>query len=121
LVIHGATLSLLSASGKLFALTSPNSGASHDYSPVQRRPISEKHLFFQERKAVKNFLLASAGSISHYGRMPNRANRSKPSGPKTGELKADQSRAQQIAEQRRREMATRSTLSRLRNRKSALK
>jgi len=39
--------------------------------------------------------------------------------PKPG--KNSPSRAEQLAEQRRRDMATRSTLSRLRNRKSALK
>jgi hypothetical protein len=40
---------------------------------------------------------------------------------KPGELETRQFRANQLADQRRREMATRSTLSRLRNRKSDLK
>jgi hypothetical protein len=53
--------------------------------------------------------------------MPYRPKRSKKTGPKPGELGFDQVRANQFADQRRREMATRSTLSRLRNRKSDLK
>jgi hypothetical protein len=53
--------------------------------------------------------------------MPYRPQRSKKPESKPGELGNQQSRANQIADQRRREMATRSTLSRLRNRKSDLK
>ena len=53
--------------------------------------------------------------------MPYRPRRSKKPEPKPGELESQQSRANQISDQRRREMATRSTLSRLRNRKSDLK
>jgi hypothetical protein len=44
-----------------------------------------------------------------------------PAAPKPGDLANRESRARQLQEQRRRENATRSTLSRLRNRKSDLK
>ena len=53
--------------------------------------------------------------------MSNRPKQIKTSEPKTGDLAASQSRANQFSEQRRRDMATRATLSRLRNRKSNLK
>jgi hypothetical protein len=53
--------------------------------------------------------------------MPYRPKRAKKSEPKPGELESGQARAQQLSDQRRRDMATRSTLSRLRNRKSDLK
>jgi hypothetical protein len=53
--------------------------------------------------------------------MPYRPQRSKKSEPKPGEPKSRQFRADQLSDQRRREMSTRSTLSRLRNRKSDLK
>jgi hypothetical protein len=53
--------------------------------------------------------------------MQNRSNLPKRPAPKTGDLASSQSRAHQFSEQRRRDMATRSTLSRLRNRKSNLK
>jgi hypothetical protein len=53
--------------------------------------------------------------------MVNHSKLVKKAAPKTGDLAASQSRAFQFSEQRRRDMATRSTLSRLRNRKSNLK
>jgi len=53
--------------------------------------------------------------------MPYRPKRSKQPEPKPGESDFDQVRASQFSDQRRRDMATRSTLSRLRNRESALK
>jgi len=53
--------------------------------------------------------------------MPYRPKKSKKSNAKLGELTSGQFRADQFQEQRRRDMATRSTLSRLRNRKSDLK
>jgi hypothetical protein len=53
--------------------------------------------------------------------MPYRPRRSKRSEPKPGELESQQAHANQLSDQRRRELATRSTLSRLRNRKSDLK
>jgi hypothetical protein len=53
--------------------------------------------------------------------MPYRPQKLKNSEPKPGELKSHQFRADQRSDQRRREMSTRSTLSRLRNRKSDLK
>jgi len=53
--------------------------------------------------------------------MQNQPKASKKTVPKPGELGSAQTRANQFADQRRREMATRSTLSRLRNRKSDLK
>jgi len=53
--------------------------------------------------------------------MRYRLKRSKKPEPKPGEFEARQFRANQLADQRRRELATRSTLSRLRNRKSDLK
>jgi len=53
--------------------------------------------------------------------MPYRPKRSKKPEPNPGELGFDQVRASLFSDQRRRDMATRSTLSRLRNRKSALK
>jgi hypothetical protein len=53
--------------------------------------------------------------------MPYRPKRAKKPESKPGELENRQSHYDQLADQRRREMATRSTLSRLRNRKSDLK
>jgi hypothetical protein len=53
--------------------------------------------------------------------MPYRPQKSKKSEPKAGELKKHQPWANQQSDLRHREMATRSALSRLRNRKSALK
>jgi hypothetical protein len=53
--------------------------------------------------------------------MPYRPPRAKKAEPKPGELENRQFHSNQQADQRRREMATRSTLSRLRNRKSDLK
>jgi hypothetical protein len=53
--------------------------------------------------------------------MPYRPKRSKKAEPKPGEIGFNDDRARQLQEQRRRELATRSTLSRLRNRKSDLK
>jgi hypothetical protein len=53
--------------------------------------------------------------------MPHRPKRTKKPDPQTAGLGSGQDRANQLFEQRRREMATRSTLSRLRNRKSDLK
>jgi hypothetical protein len=53
--------------------------------------------------------------------MLNRSKLPKTSEPKTGGLPAGRSRASQFSDHRRRDMATRSTLSRLRNRKSNLK
>jgi hypothetical protein len=53
--------------------------------------------------------------------MPYRPKRSQKTEPKQGEPGFDQARANQFSDRRRRDMATRSTLSRLRNRKSDLK
>jgi len=53
--------------------------------------------------------------------MPNRPQKSNKPELKPGELEHRQLRSNQLSDQRRREMATRSTLSRLRNRKSDLK
>jgi len=53
--------------------------------------------------------------------MTYRLKKSKKPELKPGEFEARQFRANQLADQRRRELATRSTLSRLRNRKSDLK
>jgi hypothetical protein len=53
--------------------------------------------------------------------MTIRPPKSKKPEPKPGELESRPFRANQLLDQRRREMATRSTLSRLRNRKSDLK
>jgi hypothetical protein len=53
--------------------------------------------------------------------MPYRPKRAKQSEPKPGALDSGRVRARQIADQRQRDTATRSTLSRLRNRKSDLK
>jgi len=53
--------------------------------------------------------------------VPYRPKRTKKTGLKPGEFGNRDDRANQHAEQRRRDMATRSTLSRLRNRKSDLK
>jgi hypothetical protein len=53
--------------------------------------------------------------------MQNRSKLHKTPAPKTGDLAASQFRASQFSDQRRRDMATRATLSRLRNRKSNLK
>jgi hypothetical protein len=53
--------------------------------------------------------------------MPYRPKRTKKHEAKPGALSPEQIRAGQFADHRRRDMATRSTLSRLRNRKSDLK
>jgi hypothetical protein len=53
--------------------------------------------------------------------MPYRPQKLKKSEPKSGEAKKHQIRADQYSDLRHREMTTRSTLSRLRNRKSDLK
>jgi hypothetical protein len=53
--------------------------------------------------------------------MPYRPKKSKKLELKPGERGFDQSRANQFEDRRRMDMATRSTLSRLRNRKSELK
>jgi hypothetical protein len=53
--------------------------------------------------------------------MPYRPRKSKKSQPKAGETGSAQSREFQLLEQRRRDLAARSTLSRLRNRKSDIK
>jgi hypothetical protein len=53
--------------------------------------------------------------------MPHRPPRAKKNPAKPGDLENRQAYSNQLADQRRREMATRSTLSRLRNRKSDLK
>jgi hypothetical protein len=53
--------------------------------------------------------------------MPHRPPRTKKNQPKTGELESRQFQSNQFANQRRQDMATRSTLARLRNRKSDLK
>jgi hypothetical protein len=57
----------------------------------------------------------------HIIEMPYRPKKSKKSEPKAGESVNSQSRDYQFLDQRRRDFATRSTLSRLRNRKSDLK
>ena len=59
--------------------------------------------------------------IVHSVAMPYRPKRSKKSQTKPGESGNSQSRDYQFLDQRRRDFATRSTLSRLRNRKSDLK
>jgi hypothetical protein len=53
--------------------------------------------------------------------MPYRPKRAKKTAPKMGGLENDLLRANQFSERRRRDLAARSTLSRLRNRKSDLK
>ena len=53
--------------------------------------------------------------------MPYRPKKARKTEPKTGELENHLFRSNQVSEQRRRDLATRSTLSRLRNRKSDLK
>ncbi|HWQ92801.1 MAG TPA: hypothetical protein VN673_14085 [Clostridia bacterium] len=53
--------------------------------------------------------------------MANQPTKPRTAAPKSNQAADGRLRAQQIQEQRRREMATRSTLSRLRNRKSDLK
>jgi hypothetical protein len=53
--------------------------------------------------------------------MADTSKQSKSNRPKTGQLEKDLLRTNQFSERTRREAATRSTLSRLRNRKSALK
>ena len=58
---------------------------------------------------------------SHSLPMPYRPKRTKKPDLKPGEFGNRDARANQFADQRRRDMATRSTLSRLRNRKSDLK
>lgn len=53
--------------------------------------------------------------------MPYRPKKSAKTPAPGGELESDLTRSQKFAEQTRRNLATRSTLARLRNRKSALK
>jgi hypothetical protein len=60
-------------------------------------------------------------STVHIVAMPYRPKKSKKSQTKPGEPGSGQSRDYQFLDQRRRDSATRSTLSRLRNRKSDLK
>jgi hypothetical protein len=59
--------------------------------------------------------------VYHLACMPYRPQKLRKSESKAGELKKDQFRADQHSDLRHREMTTRSTLSRLRNRRSALK
>jgi hypothetical protein len=65
--------------------------------------------------------LACWGRVCYLAGMPYRPKRTKESEPKMAGLENDLFRASQSSGRRRRELATRSTLSRLRNRKSALK
>jgi hypothetical protein len=53
--------------------------------------------------------------------MPHRPTKSQKTKPKPGALEISQVRANQFSDRRRRDINTRSTLSRLRNRKSDLK
>jgi hypothetical protein len=69
----------------------------------------------------QRFLLACAWRVCHLAGMPYRPQRSKKPKLKPGELENRQFHSDQLSDQRRREMATRSTLARLRNRKSDLK
>ena len=59
--------------------------------------------------------------VYHLARMPYRPQKLKKSESKLGEMNKHQFRANQHSDLRHREMSTRSTLSRLRNRKSDLK
>jgi hypothetical protein len=68
-----------------------------------------------------SLLLAPAFRPCHFIAMPHRPPRKKKPDQKPGELDHRQSRFEQLSDKRRRDMATRSTLSRLRNRKSDLK
>jgi hypothetical protein len=69
----------------------------------------------------ERFLLASFAQSCDYTRMPHRPPRSKKAQLKPGDPDHRQSRLAELSAQRRRDMAARSTLSRLRNRKSELK
>lgn len=78
-------------------------------------------LISNERLRSK-FLLAREGFWCYSAVMPNSSTKPKKSTPpKPGDLNSDLMRAKKFSENRHRDMATRSTLSRLRNRKSALK
>ncbi len=59
--------------------------------------------------------------LCYLAAMPYRPKKARKTEPKTGELENHLFRSNQVSEQRRRDLATRSTLSRLRNRKSDLK
>jgi hypothetical protein len=66
-------------------------------------------------------MLACSRLQCHLVPMPYRPQRPKKPNLKPGELENRQFHLGQLSDQRRREMATRSTLARLRNRKSELK
>ena len=65
--------------------------------------------------------LACGFEVWHYQFMSRNLNKSKKSRTRPNEMKSDQGRANQFLDLRRQALATRSTLSRLRNRKSDLK
>jgi len=69
----------------------------------------------------QKFSIACHQQSCHCALMPYRPKRSKKTVTKPGELESGQFRPDQFLENRRRDMVTRSTLSRLRNRKSDLK
>jgi hypothetical protein len=73
------------------------------------------------KRATKKFPLACARRWCHSAPMPYRPKRSKKPEARPEEPGFNQVAADQFADRRRRDMATRSTLSRLRNRKSDLK
>jgi hypothetical protein len=85
---------------------------------------AESHASWRsQRWSQWQLLLAFLAAMWHCSLMPYRPRNSskiKPDGKASG-LESNQARAYQYSEQRRRDAATRSTLSRLRNRKSDLK
>lgn len=72
-------------------------------------------------RSIVSLLLAHPRRSCDLKPMPHRPPRKKKQQPEPGELDHRRDRFEQLSEQRRRELATRSTLSRLRNRKSDLK
>ncbi len=84
-------------------------------------PSCEAFNVRESSSAVDPLILANYAGTWHAVIMPHRPPRAKKPEQKSGEPGDRNSRENQAAEQRRRELATRSTLSRLRNRKSDLK
>jgi hypothetical protein len=80
-----------------------------------------KNLRCAPQAPLAELLLDPASRACQVLPMPHRPPRKKKPEPNAGELDQRRSRFDQLSDQRRRDMATRSTLSRLRNRKSDLK
>ena len=89
---------------------------------VKGRVIGVRQKCTPERRVPgSKTCLACLFQLCHYAVMSHTPNKSKKSRTKPNEMKSGQGRANQFLDLRRQALATRSTLSRLRNRKSDLK